>query len=381
MNVTTTRGSDVWIVCNAAWNVFNFRPGLIQALLAGGHSITVCCPADDYLERLKSLGIRHVNLRLDAAGVNPLREMAVLLQLFTLFRAFRPTVLLSFTPKVNIYVSLVAGWLKIPVIANISGLGRAFIAGGWLEFVARRLYRLALRTPRTVFFQNFNDFDLFVRSGLVRREVCETIPGSGIDLERFAPRPPATPATEGFRFLLVGRMLWDKGVQEYVDAAVLVKARFPDVQFGLLGFVDASHPSAISRAQIDAWHAAGIVQYHGSAEDVRATMAAAQCVVLPSYREGTPRSLLEAASMEIPVIATDAVGCRDAVDDQASGYLCRPKDSADLAEKMFRMLALDEEARREMGRRGRQKMRREFDQAIVLQRYLHALKDIAGARN
>lgn len=365
---------NVWILNNAAWNVYNFRAGLIRGMLDAGYRVTVCCPADAYLDRMKALGVGHVELKLDASGVNPLREAQVVLRLLRIFRAHRPAALLTFTPKVNIYVALAARWLNIPVIANISGLGRAFVAGGWIETVARALYRLALRTPKTVFFQNPDDLKLFVQSGLVRADVCQSLPGSGIDLHRFAPPPAGTGETANFCFLLVGRMLWDKGIREYVEAARIVKAQFGAVRFGLLGFVEVNNPAAINRAQIELWQTQGLITYHEATEDVRPALAACDCVVLPSYREGTPRSLLEAASMGIPVITTDTAGCREVVEDGVSGFLCRVKDPQDLADKMIRMLKLDSAARQQMGRAGRRKMEREFDQKLVIERYLLALR-------
>ena len=367
------RSRDVWIVGNLAWNLFNFRAGLIKGLLGAGYAVTVCCPTDAYLERLKSIGVSHVGLRLNSAGTNPLRELATLWRIWRLLRVHRPRVLLTFTPKINIYFVLAAWLLRIPCIPNISGLGRAFTAGGWLEAVARTLYRLAFRSVQVVFFQNRDDRDLFVDSGFVRPEACRMVPGSGIDLQHFSPAFTDAPQTGAFRFLLVGRMLWDKGIGEYVEAARIVKARFPQVECGLLGFLDVNNPAAISLSQIEVWQFEGLVKYHGAADDVRPLMAASDCVVLPSYREGTPRALLEAASMGIPIIATDAVGCREVVEDDKSGYLCRLKDPDDLAEKMCRLLALDREARREMGRHGREKMEREFDQGLVVEAYLRAL--------
>ena len=317
---------NVWMVSNSAWYLFNFRAGLIKGLLGAGYSVTVCSPPDAYLERLTGLGVSHVELRLNPAGTNPLREIATLWHLWRLLHLHRPRVLLTFTPKVNIYFALVAGALRIACIPNVSGLGRAFTAGGWLEAVARTLYRLAFRSVQMVFFQNRDDRDLFVRSGFVESEACRTVPGSGIDLQHFSPAFIDAPRTGAFRFLLAGRMLWDKGIGEYVEATRIVKAQFPHVECGLLGFLDVNNPAAISGAQIDAWRSEGVVQYHGATDDVRPLMAASDCVVLPSYREGTPRSLLEAAAMGIPVIATDAVGCREVVDDGVTGLLCRLKD-------------------------------------------------------
>jgi glycosyltransferase involved in cell wall biosynthesis len=208
------------------------------------------------------------------------------------------------------------------------------------------------------------------------------LPGSGIDLDAF--RPVAMPSRAGhpFRFLLVARMLRDKGVMEYVEAARIVRQHIPDVEFGLLGFVDVRNPTAISSEQMAAWVNEGVVRYLGATDDVKPHLVAADCVVLPSYREGTPRSLLEAAAVARPIITTDVVGCRDVVDDGVNGFLCRPRCADDLADKMIRMIRLSPESRTEMSMLGRRKMEREFDERIVIDRYLAAVKQVCEpARN
>lgn len=362
----------ICLVANTTWYAFNFRGRLIAELLARGYRVTVLAPLDQYAERITALGARHVPLPLNNAGTNPFSELVTVLRMGILLRRIGPTVMLTYTPKVNIYASLAARFLGIPVIANVSGLGRAFIAGGWLEAVARWLYRVALRTPRVVFFQNEDDLEEFVRGRLVKREKTLRIPGSGVDVERFAPKASNRHDDE-CRFLLASRLLWDKGVGEYVEAARLVKATAPHTRFLLLGFLDVANPSAVPRNQVERWHRDGVVEYLGSTDDVASQLAAADCAVLPSFREGVPRSLLEAASMGLPVITTNTPGCRDVVEDGVGGYLCKPRDAGDLAEKMMRMAALSPEERRVMGTAGREKMVREFDERTVIARYLEAI--------
>jgi glycosyltransferase involved in cell wall biosynthesis len=310
------------------------------------------------------------------ARTNPFLELVTIVRIAGLLWRVRPTVMLTYTPKVNIYTSLAARLLGIPVIANVSGLGRAFMVGGWLEAVVRRLYWLAFHTPQVVFFQNVEDRAEFIRAGLVDEAKTQGLPGSGVDVDRFQPRR-REPSANGFAFLLVARLLWDKGVGEFVEAARLIQAELPAVQFRLLGFLDVENPSAVSREQIEKWRKEGVVEYLGAADDVRGVYAEADCMVLPSYyREGVPRTLLEAASMGLPIITTNAAGCRDAVEDGITGFLSRPKDAMDLADKMRRMLSLPPDERRRMGRAGRKKMIREFDERIVIARYLQAIKDI-----
>ena len=365
------------VIClNTAWNLFNFRAGLIRALVAAGYEVVAVAPNDKYSSGLKALGCRFVSLHMENGGANAFKDFLLLWRFLLLFFKERPDVYLGYTVKPNVYGSLAAGLLRITVINNISGLGAAFIRGGILMRIVRWLYRKALSRSAKVFFQNDDDRQLFVSGDLVRVDITALLPGSGIDLNRFVPTPMPTIGDDytKFRFLLVARMLHDKGVCEYVEAARLLCKRWPQAEFCLLGFVDVQNPAAISRAEMDAWVAEGVVNYLGESDDVRSQIASAHCIVLPSYREGIPRSLLEAAAMGRPIITTDAVGCREVVDDGVNGLLCRPKDSADLADKMARMIDMPHAEREAMGLRGREKVEREFDEKIVIDKYLRAIK-------
>jgi glycosyltransferase involved in cell wall biosynthesis len=372
------------IIClNTAWNLVNFRAGLIRALVAAGYEVVAVAPNDKYAAGLKALGCRFVPLHMENGGTNPVQDALLTWRFVRLLARERPDVYLGYTVKPNVYGSLAAHMLRIPVINNIAGLGAVFIKDGWLVQVVRWLYRMALKRSAKVFFQNDDDRQLFVAGGLVRAGVTELLPGSGIDLNRFTPA--ATNAVHDinakFRFLLIARMLRDKGVGEYVEAAKLLRQRWPLAEYCLLGFVDVQNPAAISRAEMDSWVAEGVVNYLGVSDDVRAQIVVADCVVLPSYREGTPRTLLEAAAMARPIITTDAVGCREVVDDGVNGYLCKVRDAVDLAEKMERMLSLSPGQRSSMGQRGRDKMVAEFDEQIVINKYLAAIEEIRVQRS
>jgi glycosyltransferase involved in cell wall biosynthesis len=368
--------AKVMIALNMAWNLVNFRSGLIRALLQAGYEVVTVAPTDEYASRLTDLGCRFVAFPMDNQGTHPGRDALLFWRFLKLLRQERPCVYLGYTVKPNVYGSLAAHLLGIPVVNNIAGLGAVFIRGGWQLWVVRRLYRLALRRSSKVFFQNGDDQRLFVDGGLVPAQVTELLPGSGIDLQRFsvAPLPHAIDGASRYRFLLIARMLWDKGVGEYVEAARMLRQRWPQAEFCLLGFVDVQNPAAISRAQMDDWVAGGHVSYLGVSDDVRAEITKADCIVLPSYREGTPRTLLEAAAMGRPLVTTDAVGCREVVDDGINGFLCRPRDAGDLAEKMDQMMSLPQDQRSRMARQSRMKMERHFDEQIVIDRYLGAVR-------
>ena len=361
----------IMITLNTAWNLLNFRSGLIKGLLAQGYEVVAVAPSDDYSKRVSDLGCRFCPLAMDNQGTNPVKDFILYLRFILLLLRERPNVYLGYTVKPNIYGSLAARLLGIPTINNVAGLGAVFILESWLTRLVRILYRVALSRSAKVFFQNRDDRDLFISNRLVSATATDLLPGSGIDLAKFSPVP--FPQNQRIRFLLIARMLRDKGVGEFVEAAHILKRRGINADFCLLGFLDVQNPTAISRGTMDAWVAEGVVHYLGVTDSVQEEIAQAHCVVLPSYREGTPRTLLEAAAMARPIVTTNAVGCREVVEDGVNGYLCRVQDANDLAEKMAMVIALAPEARETMGRRGREKMEREFNEKIVIEKYLEAI--------
>lgn len=350
------------------------RRELIKTMVLAGHEVIAVAPYDEFAPRLESLGCRYIALPMDNQGTHPGRDALLLCRFWRLLRRERPDVFLGYTVKPNIYGSMAAHALGIPVINNIAGLGAVFIRGGVLATLVRSLYRKALRKSFLVFFQNPDDQRLFAQGELAPRGKTALLPGSGVDLERFAMAPlPLRPAG-AMRFVLIGRLLRDKGVLEFVEAAQILRSRWPAVQCCLLGFVDVLNPAAISRSEVEAWASAGVIRYLGASDDVRQEIAHADCIVLPSYREGTPRSLLEAAAMGRPIITTDAVGCREVVQDGTNGFLCKVADSEDLAAKMEHMLRLSYDERTQMGVQGRKMVEASFDEKLVLTKYLNAIE-------
>jgi glycosyltransferase involved in cell wall biosynthesis len=364
---------------NTAWNVCNFRAGLIRSLKDHGYDVVVAAPADDYVGRVMQMGCRFVKVPMDNNGTNPARDLRLLLHYLQVLHAERPQVYLGYTVKPNVYGSIAAHVLGIPVINNIAGLGTTFINRTPVTHMVRALYRFSLRRSRRVFFQNADDQDCFVREKIVPSKITDRLAGSGVDLAYFRPSPAPSLQGRPFRFLLVSRMLKDKGVEEFAEAARIVRHRLSGakVDFQLLGSVDEKNPNAVPLACIHAWEGAGFVQYLGRTDDVRPVVSNADCVVLPSYREGVPHSLLEAAAMARPIIASDAVGCRDVVDDHVNGLLCRVRDAEDLAEKMVEMINDSPEHRSEMGRAGRRKVEAQFDEKAVIQKYLDMIDEVA----
>ena len=365
----------ILISLNTAWNLLNFRAGLIDGLIRSGYEVVAVAPKDEYVVKLELLGCRFVHLEMDNQGTHPIRDLLLLWRYFRLLKNEKPDLCLFYTVKPNVYGSLASRLCGIPFINNVSGLGAVFIQGGWLRRFVSALYRLAFRNSNRVFFQNRDDLGLFLENKLVKVVLTDVLPGSGINLHRFTPTDDADRKSfnSAFRFLLIARMLKDKGVVEFVNAAQLLKESGVKAEFCLLGFLDVQNPAAISSEQMKEWTDQGFVKYLGVSDDVREHIASADCIVLPSYREGTPRTLLEAAAMGKPIITTNVVGCKEVVEHGVNGFLCEVKNAQDLALKIKEMLLLSDDQRRLMGENGRLKMEKEFDEKIVIQKYLQAI--------
>ena len=365
------------LVCNTAWAIYTYRQGLIRTLVARGVEVTVIAPRDRTFEPLAQMGCRCIDLPVASKGTNPRDDLRTLWALYHHYRAIRPHVVFHYTIKPNIYGSIAAKLAGVASVAVTTGLGYVFIQSSRTAQIAKKLYRFAFRFPREIWFLNRDDMAAFTEQHLlVHPERARLLHGEGVDLEQFAPTP--LPESNQVTFILIGRLLWDKGVGEYVDAARQLRARYPNARFQLLGPVGVDNPSAISREEVAAWEREGVIEYGGEAHDVRPFIAAAECVVLPSYREGVPRTLMEAAAMGRPIVATDVPGCREVVANGINGLLCEAKSAASLAEKMAQMLDMSGAARREMGERGRQKVAAEFDERVVVERYTDLIRNLTG---
>jgi glycosyltransferase involved in cell wall biosynthesis len=356
--------------------LIHFRGPLLQRLVAEGHEVTACAPdASAAIRReLAALGVTYRHVPIQRAGMNPMRDVGTVRALATLYREVQPDLVLTYTIKPVIYGSLAARVAGVPRVCSIiTGLGYSFGTATWrqraLNPVVRSLFRFALSHNEVVFFQNPDDLRQFVDAGLASDRQAVLVNGSGVDLEHFrvAPLPEGTPV-----FLLTTRLLWEKGVGEYVAAARSLKAKYPTARFRLLGPLDPN-PAAVSRVQLDAWTTEGVIEYLGSTNDVRPAIADASVFVLPSaYREGTPRSILEAMSMGRPIITTDAPGCRETVRRDENGFLVPMSDWTALADAMERFLR-DPERVAPMGARSRAIAEEKYDVHLVNRMMMRAM--------
>ena len=365
----------ILLVANTSWYIHNFRLGLIKVLLEQGYEVFALAPLDDYSPNFKNIGCHHVHLEMDNKGLNPVSDLKMKKRLFGVYRKINPDLILHYTIKPVIYGSMAAAKLEIPFVNNITGLGTAFIKKNWITWLVKQLYRSSQRQAGYIFFQNREDQQLFQKGNLIPKTIPqEVIPGTGIDTDHFNVCP--YPGGNSVTFLLIARMLWDKGVGEFVEAARLIKSEFSEVCFQLLGFLDVSNRTAISSQQMQIWTEQGVIEYLGETDDVRPYIADADCVVLPSYREGLPRTLLEAAVMGRPIIATDVTGCREVVEHGVNGYLCKVRDANDLVDKMKAMIKLSLHERKEMGLKGRKRIEQNVDEKVVVEKIVNRIESV-----
>lgn len=365
----------VVIFSNNGWSLFNFRINLIKSLLNKGHKVVISCGYDSYVSRLESIGCLYRDNKVEASSKNPFGDLFLILRLFCTYKKYRPDFVFNFSIKMNIYSSLVSIFFKTSVVNNIAGLGYSFIKKGIFQYFIRFLYKISQNNADLVFFQNPDDMDLFISNRLCSRDRAKLLPGSGVDLNRF--NFDEQKIKKEIVFIYVGRLLYDKGIGLFVDCARYFHSKgFDDVSFKVLGFLGSDNPSAVSKNTMEQWNNENIIEYLGVSDDVENIVRDADCVVLPSYyREGTPRSLLEAAAMGRIVITTDSIGCREAVIDEVTGFLCEPRSLSSLIECAEKVLNLSIEDRKDMGAAARDFVENNFDENIVIGHYLNFIGD------
>ena len=363
----------ILVVANSSWNLEHFRGGLIRELVRNGHHVITVSPDETGISCCGS-NVPHRTCAMDRSGRNPLSELALVRRLRRILVEERPDIVFGFTIKPNIYGCTLCRLLGVPAVPTVTGLGTAFLGGSAFRRAIVLMYRVAFARAKAVFFQNPDDEALFLRERIVRPGQGRVLPGSGIDVGRFLPtKLPAEP-----RFLMIARLLGDKGVREYVEAARMLRTRLPSASFALLGELDRHNRSAVGEEELDAWVREGVVDYLGAAQDVRPHIERSAAIVLPSYREGLPRTLLEGAAMGRPLIGTDVPGCRQLVREGVTGLLCEARNAQSLAAAMERLARMPHGERARLGAAARLLAEREFDEAIVARAYLELVGSLAA---
>lgn len=369
------------ISSNSAWSIVNFRMNLMHAIRDAGYELIVIAPEDGYSWKIREQGFPYYPIKINPKGTNFFQDAITIFQFYKLYRSIKPDLVLHYTVKPNIYGTLAARILKIPAINNIAGLGSVFLRKGPLQYFVKLLYKFTIPRADHLFFQNKDDYRIFEKAGLVPEKRASILAGSGVDLNRFKPAISKNGRDQAngkkFSFILIARMIWEKGIKEYVDAARILVPKYPEMRFNLIGPVKVKNPSAIPWAIIEKWQDEGIVNYLGVTDQIEAVLETADCVVLPSYyREGVPRSLLESAAMGKPLVTTDSVGCREVVNDGENGYLVQPRDARDLAEKLEKIYLLSARELKKMQKSSRKLVEERFDEKKIIQAYLDEIKKI-----
>lgn len=367
----------IMLVGNTTWSMVKFRRGLIKKLIELDYQVTIVSPFDKHIDEIKDLGCEYININIDSKGSNPVKDLKLVLNFKNIYNSVNPDLIIHYTIKPNIYGTIASNLAGIKSFAVVTGLGYTFINDTMVSKIAKLLYKFSFKFSEKVFFINEDDKSEFINKQLVKQSKIKMLPGEGVNTTFFSNNLEVDKNSTQVKFLLIARMLWDKGVGEYVEASNLLQKDYPNVEFGLLGYLDVDNPKAISKIQMTKWEEEDNIEYYGSTDDVKSFISKSDCIVLPSYREGISMTLMESASMSKPLIATNVPGCKDLIDNRVNGYLCEVRNAQDLAEKMEMMLNLSKDERKTMGEAGREKMINEFDEEIVINKYLKTIQEVS----
>ena len=358
----------ILVLTNTYRGLHSFRKEVIQALKDGGHRIVISAPVDDKTHFFEEMGCEIIDTQFNRKGMNPLKDVGLLLRYRKLIKQVSPDVVLSYTIKPNLYGGMACQLCRVPQIANVTWLGSAVENPGWLQQLTILLYKVGLRKTKMVFFQNKANMEFCKQHGMVKGN-ARLIPGSGVNLQYHALQPYPTPE-EPMSFVFISRLLREKGIEEYLLAAQEIKYKYPKTEFHILGFCEENYQERIDKMQKD-----GIVIYHGRQPDVRPYLGKAWCTVHPSfYPEGMSNVLLESCAAGRPIITTDRPGCGEIVNDGINGFVVRQRDGYDVARKIERFITMPYEQKRGMGLAARRKVEREFDRQMVVDAYTQEIE-------
>jgi glycosyltransferase involved in cell wall biosynthesis len=373
------KGLRVGFVSINAWSVYNFRLDVVRWLLQQGYEVLVMAATDEYAALLEKEGCVFVPVNFSNRSENPFSDYLFYLHLKKLYTVHKPDMLFHFVVKPNIYGSLAASAKKIPSVAVVTGLGYAFAKHNWLYRVVKLLYRKALKTTAETWFLNNDDAKVFITEKIVAIEKVKVLPGEGVNTNHFSKNFNGEKKNnKRFKFLMSTRLLKSKGIGIYADAARILKNKNYDLDIELIGIPEEHHPDAIPKEDLNRWEKEGLLFYSGFARDVRPFLLNADCFVFPSfYNEGIPRGLMEAASMELPVITSRNRGCKEVVVNNSTGYLCNMNDPFDLADKMEKIMNLPQTERDNMGKNGRLLVSEKFNIEKVIEEYAQTVKKLS----
>lgn len=363
-------------ISNYFWNIYNFRLDLITTLIKLNHKVICVSQGDIYLTKLEDLGVECYQINLNPKGTNPILDLVLLFNYYRLFNRIKPDVVLTYTIKPNIYGNLAAKLQNIPTVSNITGLGTLFIKQNIYTSIAKFLYKLSLSSTYHVFFQNNDDKFLFTKNKLIKKQIASVVPGSGVNINKFNYERKHNKAD---KFLFVGRLLFDKGVIEYLNAAVNILDKYPKKEFLLVGEIGYKNNTSISKEILYKYtNNYSQIKYLGKTDNILAKLKSVDVVVLPSYREGLSKSIIEASAMKLPVVTTNVPGCRDIIEHNYNGFLCDVKSIKSLENAMLKMINLNEKERLLMGDLGRKKIINKFSSVLVSKIYVDKINELSN---
>ena len=358
----------ILILVNRDFVLYNFRIELVERLLAQGNEVYICLPDGPRVSKMVEMGCKYIPISIEGRGTNPFRDAKLIMEYRRIFKNVQPDIILTYTTKVCIYAGIVAGWMKIPYLMNVSGLGTAVEEKSILQPLMLALYKAAAKHAKCVFFQNVQNQKFFERHNLYKGNQ-QLIPGSGVNLERWTVKDYPSDKN-GVEFLFIARIIKEKGIEEYVKVAEVIKKEYPTATFHVLGACDGDY-----QEYLYAYEKKGIISYHGEVQNTAPYLEQAHCTIHPSfYPEGISNVLLESAACARPIITTDKTGCRETVEDGVTGYMVQQQNTEQLLEAVLRFMQLDNEQRKQMGLAGRKKVEAEFNREIVVQAYVDEIE-------
>ena len=359
----------ILILVNHYVVIYNFRKEIVQRLIADGHKVYLSCPMGDRIEELKAMGCQHIDAAISRHGTNPAAELKLIAYYKKIIREVKPDVVLSYTIKPNLYGGMAAMWMNVPYIANITGLGTAVEHDGIMQKITKLMYKYAFRRVSCVFVQNEENRQFFIKNKIAENKLRQ-IPGSGVNLEQFHVLP--YPDEEKISFVFISRIMKEKGIEHYIEAARYIRKKYPNTEFHICGFCEEAYEDTLQQLQDEQ-----IIIYHGMVKDVAGVLKDMHCTVHPTYYpEGMSNVLLESCACGRPIITTDRSGCREIVDDGINGYMIYQKDTQSLIDAIERFIKLSHDEKKAMGLRGRKKVENQFNRKIVVEAYVEEINKV-----
>lgn len=360
----------ILVLTNFGMGLYKFRKELIEDLLAKENEVFVSFPEDGYSKKLSKLGCIFVHSEVDRRGKNIVKDISQFIRYVNLINKIKPDLVLTYTVKPNVYGGFACQVKGVPYLANITGLGTALEDGGILRKVLLFLHKNALKRANKVFFQNETNLNYFLNEKIVVSEQAELLPGSGVNLKQFIFQEYPK-ESDPIKFVFIGRVMKNKGIEEYLEAARNIKVRYPNVQFEIVGFCEEAYEEKLAKYEEE-----GIITYKGKQQDVRPFIKGAHATILPSYHEGLSNVLLESAAMGRPVLASNIPGCREAFDEGVTGMGFQPRNTSDLVETIVKFIETPHENKIKMGTEGRRKIESSFSRSLVVNKYCIEIENI-----